>query len=239
MNRKIVIEFNGLFWGLSNWFENSISIHHEVFYVWWLEYGPPAKELINHLIQASLKVMRKLFIISFLGDHGLFFLILSNAHHEIKYFFEIACNHTPFILTCIEQLAFMTNAKIFLHFEIDVSNLCRSPTFAIISSCFTFLSCMRAKTSTCSQFAYRGFLNYTFTKEFEFWFMCFLLFCFSFDGSIGRSLFGCDSGCAINFLNVLLMIISSSYYNCLCCLFICRTNLDLRSALCKLYYNFI
>jgi hypothetical protein len=117
--------------------------------------------------------------------------------------------------------------------------LCRSPTFAIISSCFTFLSCMRAKTSTCSQFAYRGFLNYTFTKEFEFWFMCFLLFCFSFDGSIGRSLFGCDSGCAINFLNVLLIIISSSYYNCLCCLFICRTNLDLRSALCKLYYNFI
>jgi len=99
-NRKVVIELNGLFWGLSNWFENSISICHQVFYVWWLEYGLLAKEFINHFIQALFKVMKKLFIISFLDDHGLVFLILSNAHHEIKYFFEITCNDSPFILTC-------------------------------------------------------------------------------------------------------------------------------------------
>jgi hypothetical protein len=89
-----------LFWGLSNWFENSISIRHQVFHVWWLEYGPLAKELINHFIQALLQVTRKLFIVSFLDDHGLVFLILSNAHHEVKFVFEIDCNHISFILTC-------------------------------------------------------------------------------------------------------------------------------------------
>jgi hypothetical protein len=115
--------------------------------------------------------------------------------------------------------------------------LCRSPTFSIISSCFAFLSCMRAKTSTCSQFACWGFLNYTFIRESKFWLTCFLPFCFFFDGSIGRSLVGYDNGSAIKKINV-LFIISSSHCSCLCCLFMCRTNFDLRIALCKLYYSF-
>jgi hypothetical protein len=55
-----------------------------------------------------------------------------------------------------------------------------SPTFAIIFPCFSFLFCMRAKTFTCSQFAYQRFLNCIIIKESEFWLMCFFTFLFFF-----------------------------------------------------------
>ncbi len=63
-------------------------------------YGLLVNELINHLVQTWSKVTKKLCIVSLLDVHGLVILILSSAHHEVEYLFEVACNHTPFILAC-------------------------------------------------------------------------------------------------------------------------------------------
>jgi hypothetical protein len=53
---------------------------------------------MNHLIKSSPKVTKKLKIGFDLDAHGLVVLILSSAYHEIKYFFEVNCNGTPFVL---------------------------------------------------------------------------------------------------------------------------------------------
>jgi len=87
--------------------------------------------------------------------------------------------HVGLFFTCSEQPTFMIVARIFLHLVIDVWNLCQLSIFSIISLCFAFLACTKARMFACSQFTYQGFLAQTSIVESEFWLTtCFLGFFF-------------------------------------------------------------
>jgi hypothetical protein len=88
----------------------------------------------------------------------------------------------------------MTIAEIFLCFDIVVSNLCQLSTLDNISLCYAFLTCMKAKISTCSQLAWWGFLTYTSIVNSKFWLTIFFLTFWFFLGGLDAFSLDCEHG---------------------------------------------
>ncbi len=88
----------------------------------------------------------------------------------------------------------LTIAENFLCFDIVVLNLCQLSTLDNISLCYAFLTCMKAKISTCSQLAWWGFLTYTSIVNSKFWLTIFFLTFWFFLGGLDAFSLDCEHG---------------------------------------------
>ncbi len=144
--------------------------HHEISCMGRVEYWSWTKESCNHVIQASLEASREVEFFYIWNVHGpIFFVMSSNCHVIIDSLVVSNMEHhlplyiSPF-LRWIAEPKFITYFDIFFHLIIVISNWSCASSLLRFARCFSFFD-SRAKTLTCFQFDYHGFLDCTSTKS--------------------------------------------------------------------------